>query len=113
LTFNKPKPTIQKITFSKEDQENIDLLLAGRPTKKAAAGLERRGINIDNWIRGKSPPTKEYRMNKVKQQYYKSGFCGLCDQLPTHRVYYDMDGATLVEVYCLEHFKQYFPDELA
>jgi hypothetical protein len=40
LTFNKPKPTIQKITFSKEDQENIDLLLAGRPTKKAAKLLQ-------------------------------------------------------------------------
>jgi hypothetical protein len=36
--MNKPNPIIEKISFSKEDQENIDALLNGRPSRESMKG---------------------------------------------------------------------------
>jgi hypothetical protein len=105
LTYIKPKPIIQKITFSKEDQENIDALLSGMPTKKAIEGLKSRGMNVELWLKRKAPSQKEYLKKRVKQQYYKSGFCCCCNDLPTHRAIYKMEGANLIENYCESHFR--------
>jgi hypothetical protein len=49
--MNKPNPIIEKISFSKEDQENIDALLNGRPSKESIERMEKRGFDIENWLK--------------------------------------------------------------
>lgn len=94
--LKKPKPIFQKIIFSKEEQEEMNIILEGKRNK---------------YTKHLTPISTEYKKKLLKQQYYK-GICGLCSELPEYRVLYDMGGATLLENYCEKHFKEYFPNEL-
>jgi hypothetical protein len=103
--MNKPTPIIEKISFSKEDQENIDALLNGRPSKESIERMEKRGFDIENWLKRYRSPHAEYRRKRVRQEYYK-GICCLCDRFPDYRVKYKLPDITLVELYCEEHKSQ-------
>lgn len=48
-TFPRPKPKIEKIVFTQEEQEEINCLLEGRPTKEMIEKKKKRGISIVNW----------------------------------------------------------------
>jgi hypothetical protein len=93
---NKPKPTIEKITFTEQEAQEIKSILESKGNK---------------YTKGRTPASPEYLKKKVKAKYYK-GICGLCSDFPEYRVLYNMDGAILKENYCTQNFKQYFPDEL-
>ncbi len=47
MTFVKPKPKIEKITFTKEEQQDIDSILIGQPTVLAVKYWEKNGWTIE------------------------------------------------------------------
>jgi hypothetical protein len=89
----KPKPTVTKITFTKEERQEIDSILERKTHRNT----------------GHYPISSEYKI-KLANQFY-GGYCHVCRDWPSYKVLYDMNGAKLKEFYCLDHFKQYFPNE--
>jgi len=63
LTFNKPNPVIEKITFTEEQQQEIKTLLEGKrkPSK---------------YTKGHYPLSSEYKMKLLKNYY--GGYCHSC-----------------------------------
>lgn len=88
----KPRPIIQKITFTKEDQEDIKSILEGKPNK---------------YTKGRTPASPQHKMYILKRKYY-GNFCHLCSKFPDYKVTYNYDGATLVERYCEQHLPKEF-----
>jgi hypothetical protein len=101
--LNKPDPIIEKIEFSKEDQESIDAILSGKPSAKTIQRWKDAGFNIEHRIKWYiSIPQKE-RMLRIRQKYKISG-CHVCQQFPLYKVLYKLPDITLVEYWCEKHF---------
>ncbi len=105
-TIEKPKPIIEKITFTKEEQEDIDSMLIGKPAINAIKYWEKNGMNIEQRKRWFTPIQLKDRRRKVVNKY-KIGLCHNCQELPDYKVSYgygDKDqSVSLVEYYCEKH----------
>ncbi len=87
--YKKPAPIIEKIELTKEQQEDIKVILEGTKLKRNLVKLK------------KLPPTA--KMMRTLRTKYFGGLCHICQGLPLYKVTYKMDGAMLVEFYCNEH----------
>jgi hypothetical protein len=103
--LNKPDPIIEKIEFSKEDQEFIDSILSGKPSPATIQRWKNAGMNIEHKLKWYiSIPQKE-RMLRIRQKF-KIGSCRICRNFPLWKVSYHMDGINLVEWYCEKHMNK-------
>jgi hypothetical protein len=99
--FTKPKATIEKIIFSKEDQEDIKNIMEGKPTKQTIERYNNRGWNLRHRI----PLTMSQRRDILKRKFF-GGVCHVNGCWPEYKVTYHYDGAILKEYYCEQHFKE-------
>lgn len=75
----KSKPKIEEIKITKEELAEI------------ASLLKRDSL------------TTEFKNRIIKK--YAGGVCGICGDVPSKKITYDADGATVIERYCDKHFK--------
>ncbi len=102
MTYNKPKPIIQRIEFPKEDQEYIDAMIEGKPTPKVIKHWTDNGMDIEHKIKWfTSPPLKE-RLRTIRQKY-RIGGCHICQRLASWKLIWKLDGVNLVEYYCVKN----------
>lgn len=47
--------------------------------------------------------TTEFKNRVIK--LYAGGVCGICGGIPSKKITYDADGATVIERYCNKHFE--------
>jgi hypothetical protein len=104
----KPKPTISTITFTKEEQEDIDSMLIGSPTVLAEKYFEKNGWTMEQKKQWFTPAQVRERRRQVYTKY-KIGVCHLCAELPAYKVIYPYDGVNLVEYYCTPCFEKHGP----
>jgi hypothetical protein len=90
----KPKPIIQKITFTEQQQQEINDLLERKPTQSTS-----------KYARGRLP-SHNYVKERLKRYYYH-GSCA-CGKLPDYKVIYQYDGIQLIEHYCEDHLPKQF-----
>jgi hypothetical protein len=105
LTITNNKPVVEKITFSKEDQEDIESIKVGKPTRhQIQRQLNWRGsdLDVDKWIKHRIPTTMMQRKDILKKKYFK-GVCHVCQGWPSYKLLYNIQGAILKEFYCSEH----------
>jgi len=101
-TFIKPKPIIQRLEFSQEDQEEIDAQIEGMPTPKALKYWQRAGHNIGHRKKWYRAPPLQHRLRTLSQKYHV-GMCHICRvKFPSVKVMYKLPDITLVEWYCSE-----------
>jgi hypothetical protein len=82
------KPIIQKITFTEQQQQEINTILEGRTNK---------------YTKGRTRILERNVMYRLKRYYY-GGVCLICGKLPQYKVIHKMNGINLVEHYCQDHF---------
>lgn len=87
--YNKGDPLIEKIELTKEQQEDIKVILEGTKLKPNLGKLK------------KVPPTA--KMMRTLRTKYFGGLCHICQDIPIYRVTFKIDGAVLVEYYCQKH----------
>ena len=78
----KPEPKIEKIKITKRQLDEIASLLK------------------------KESLTTEFKNRVIKA--YAGGVCAICGGIPTKKIIYDADGATIIERYCDKCFKKGF-----
>jgi hypothetical protein len=101
--LNNNKPEIIKITFTEEQQKEIDAILENRPTEKQKAAWKARGMNLTrNYTLG----SQRGRLTQLKQRFYH-GSCQICHDLPNYKVIWHEDGVGVVEHYCEKHMPYY------
>jgi hypothetical protein len=93
---------IEKLKFSKEDQEFIDTTVAGKPSKKLIAYWTNRGRNIENHTKYFTAPQKKERLRAL-YTHFGIGLCMICREFPLYKLSWNLDGITLVQYYCKEH----------
>jgi hypothetical protein len=101
--LNKPDPIIEKIEFSKEDQEFIDAILEGRPSPATIQRWKDASVDIKYRMKHYIPITPKERMLRIRQKFKISG-CHVCQQFPLYKVLYKLPDITLVEYWCEKHF---------
>ncbi len=102
-----PIPVVQKITFSKEQLEDIQALHNNKPTR---AQIERhasmkRASDTETWIRNRAHIPQKYINEVLKKQFYK-GVCRYCAGWPDYKLTYDMDGAAVIVYVCEKHLNK-------
>jgi hypothetical protein len=91
------KPVITKIKFTKQEQEEIDLINKGQTVPTVKTIVEKKtGKKRD--IVYKKRFTYETGNRRLVQLY--GGKCCVCGQWPTYTILYDVEGAKRVERYC-------------
>ena len=98
------KPIIQKIKFTKEQQQEIDLINKGERVPTIRTIIEkktgkRRDIVYNHRF--------TYAMGHKRLRELYTGLCCVCGQWPDFRVIYDVEGAKRVERYCQKDFDVY------
>jgi hypothetical protein len=101
--LNIAKPTIEKITFPKGDQEYIDAIIEGKPTPNVIKYWTNKGLNVEHKTKWYTSPTLHNRMRAI-QQKYKIGVCHICQKLPSYKITYKLPDITLIEYFCDKHF---------
>jgi hypothetical protein len=82
------KPIIEKITFSPEEQEEIDAIKDSRPAPKQIKAWKARGYNLTrNYNLGNNK-----RKKKGLQQRFYHGLCLNVHELPDFKIIFDVDG---------------------
>jgi hypothetical protein len=100
---NKFKPEIIKLEFPKEELEEIDAMIEGKPSKKIVKYWSDKGMNIQQKTKCYTSPALKERMRTIVREY-KIGVCHICQEFPLYKVLFKMDGINLVEYYCQKHF---------
>jgi hypothetical protein len=97
--FNKGKPIIQKIEFTEAEKQDIKTILEGKPTEQQIAKGER-------WLKFYyRPESIAHRRKTVIQKYFK-GECHICGDFAEYKLTYTLDGCTLFEFYCQQHYNE-------
>jgi hypothetical protein len=99
------KPIIEKIEFTKEEQADIDALLAGRPLKATMDKLTSIGWDAELWA-SKRKRSRQSTYDLLKKKYYH-GICLLCSDWPDYKVLIDVGGAQRREWYCEKHLPKF------
>jgi hypothetical protein len=107
LTIDKPKPIIEKIILTEQQQQEVNDILDGKPTRIMVEIWQKRDIPQMS-ERSYRPGSIHGRKDIVKKNYYH-GLCHRCQDWPLYKVIYPLDGAKLVEYFCTKHF----PSELS
>ena len=101
---SKPKPIIQKIKFTKEQQQEIDRIMKHEPVKRTLIYRSNSGHTTERVTNKILAPITA---NKKLKELYGNACC-ICGQWPSYKVLYDMQGAKRIERYCEKDFKIYF-----
>ena len=106
--MNNKKPVITKIKFSKEEQEEIDLINKGEMIPNIKTRIDKFGNTHEMVYQRRftfSGATMRLR------ELYGGGFCTTCRALPIYKVSYDVgdanQGAWLVQRYCQPCFDKW------
>jgi hypothetical protein len=96
------KPIVEKIVLTEDQKQEAERILLGKPTK----------VMVETWYKSgtKQMSERSYRAGSmhgrkdiVKKNYYH-GLCHICQDWPTYKVIYPLDGAKLLEYFCSKHF---------
>ena len=98
------KPTVEKIVLTEEQQQEVKDILDGKPTKVMVQIWQKRAI-LQMSERSYRAGSMHGRKDIVKKNYYH-GLCRICQDWPTYKVIYPLDGAKLVEYFCSKHFPE-------
>jgi hypothetical protein len=103
--FNKPKPIVEKIILTKEQEQDIRTILEGHPSMETIERRRKWSNNTENWLKYRIPSTSSFRIDRVRRKYFK-GLCHICQALPVYKVLYKLPDVTLIEFYCESHKQQ-------
>lgn len=106
IISKRPKPTIEKIEFTKEQQDLIDKINKGEPIKRTRLSKNKvRGYEYE--VTTNKPLTYSAGIRRLGELY--GGTCP-CGQWPSYKVSYDVGDeqqpARLVERYCSTCFEK-------
>ncbi len=94
------KPIIKKIKFTKEEQEEIDMISKGQPVPKTKIVTNKNGYSYQYTSNKRF--TYETARKRLRKLY--SGICSSCGAWPSYIVSRDVgdkhQGAQLIERYC-------------
>lgn len=106
----KPKPTIEKLLFTKEEQEEIDNILTGKPSKSLIHWWEKKGLDIEERKKWYTPSQLYHRKRDICQRY-KIGLCHVCQELPVCRIQRYMHNRILTKNLSAIFLIQFDPSE--
>jgi hypothetical protein len=95
---NKPDK-IEQIQFSEEDKQFIDAIINGKPNPDIIQRWKDAGYNVEHRIKWYIPVRPKERMLKIRQKY-RIGKCHNCQQFPSVKLTWKLEGANLVEYWC-------------
>lgn len=101
-----PNPIIEKIELTEEQKQEVQDLMDGKPPKQLIERWDRQGTRTAHERHYQPMGTEKERLRKISDKYFKGGKCLICHKFPLYKVIYKLEGITLVEYYCEEHFEK-------
>lgn len=104
---NKPNPVIEKIELSEEQKQEVQDLMDGKPSKQLIEKWNKEGKRYRYERHYQLTGTEKDRLMKIRKKYFKgAGKCMVCHKFPLYKVIHKLEGISLVEFYCQEHFEK-------
>jgi hypothetical protein len=98
---------VEKIPLTEQDLAYIKHILEGGPRKESIEHLEKKGWNVQAWLKHRAATSRENRECIVKK-LYKLGECTICRALSEYKIIQKVPDASVISWYCEKHLPAEF-----
>ena len=97
--LNMKPDIIEKIKLPKDQMDEINSILEGKPGPNIIKYWQRKGMDVSQKTKWYTPVQTKERMRRISQKY-KISSCHYCHGFSAWKLIWKKDGINLVEFYC-------------